>query len=74
MTTLGYICAAFGLLFACGLGAVVAIDVYMIRNGRGSISRRLLYAPKWFVSVVSLAFGVVVGILIGHLWFAQYVP
>jgi hypothetical protein len=76
VTTLGWLCIVFGVLVAAVIIAVCIYDPYAIATGKITVSRFTLdlgWKHPGLAALVAAMLTLPVGILIGHLWFPQYV-
>jgi hypothetical protein len=74
MTPLAWTTAALGVAAAALTVAAIAGDVWLVKTGRPTISGRALALGRRYPVVPALAgaaIGLVVGALLGHLWFQQ---
>lgn len=77
MSKLAWLCAWFGWA-VCGLIAfAIYFDIGQAETCRETISRWCLATAQvhpWVAVVLTAPIFLVLGILIGHLWFPQYLP
>jgi len=76
MTSLAWFCVTFGLLVAAFVVAAIAYDVWAVETRHLTISEWCLAAGRkhlWLVALLTAIAVLPLGILIGHLWFPQYV-
>jgi hypothetical protein len=76
MTTTAWWLAAFGVTLGLSLAAAIIWDVWAVKNRVKTISERFFGEGKLYPVIpglICLMFGLVVGCLLGHLWFPQYI-
>jgi drug/metabolite transporter (DMT)-like permease len=74
MTWRGIVGAALGYLLCLGAAVLITCDIILARRGARTISDWCLEAGQqhpWLPALLGLAVGLVLGTLIGHLWFPQ---
>jgi hypothetical protein len=75
MTPKAWFCAFFGFLFAMSILIAIGYDIEAVQRGWMTISRWCLNVGSEYPVVpalVGIFLGLVMGTLLGHLWFPQY--
>lgn len=75
-TILIILVVSFGLIVALAVIAVVAYDLVAMRRGWRTVSKEVLILGvqyPWFAVLVSGILGMVIGLLLGHLFLGQRV-
>jgi len=75
MTTLAWSGVVFGVVFAVAILLAIAYDVWAVEDGRETISQwclRIGRAHPVVPALLGAVAGLLLGALIGHLWFPQH--
>lgn len=77
MSKLGWVCAIFGWAIAGVIAFAIIFDIGQAETSKTTISHWCLVTAReypWLPVVLSAPVFLILGILIGHLWFPQYLP